>query len=607
MDSSMDRYLGQLLDNRYEMLEIIGSGGMAVVFKARCNVLNRYVAIKMLRDDLAADSDFLRRFQTESQAVAKLSHPNIVSVYDVSRGSPHEYIVMELIEGITLKQYMRKKGEPLTPKEATHFAIQIAKALSHAHSRGIIHRDIKPHNIMLLRDGTIKVADFGIARLADTQNTMTQETLGSVHYISPEQAKGEHVDERSDLYSFGVVLYEMLSGRLPFEGDSAVSVAIQHISSIPVLPRDIHPEIPERLEEITMTAMNPDLDGRYVSAEEILVDLEAYRKQMDSSSMQGASENYVQPHRGEGRYLISENVKPISTSGELSKESYERRRGRATKVSMLSGVFCVVVFIFAVFIFLWQFWLKDIFSDPQRRTIPDFVGSQYEEVINSGELKALFDFVVTEVISLDHPKGEIIKQNPEHGKSIMLTNGHIKVELTVSSGETTVGVPDVANKEYKEAQQELKRLGFVVTIETVASDSITKDYVVSTIPAIGEKAEYGSTVVIEVSGGPEKETVAVPDLVGQSQTDATAMLEQVGLVASIVPVESEKTAGVIVYQNIEAGTLVNKHSSVVIHVSLGSGGTVQGGNGSGNNAARDGDGQQGRDSQEETPLEENGD
>ena len=248
----MDQYIGKMLDNRYEILECIGTGGMAVVYKARDHRLNRLVAIKILKPELANDADFRRRFHDESQAVAMLSHANIVSVYDVSNSDGLNYIVMELIDGLTLKQYMQRRGTPLNWREAQHFITQIMRALSHAHGRGIIHRDIKPHNIMVLRDGSVKVADFGIARVASGgHSTLTQEALGSVHYISPEQARGSHIDARSDLYSAGVVLYEMLTGRLPFEGDTPVSVAIQHINSIPLSPRELDPTIPEALEAIT--------------------------------------------------------------------------------------------------------------------------------------------------------------------------------------------------------------------------------------------------------------------------------------------------------------------------------------------------------------------
>ena len=275
----MDQMIGRMLDNRYELLELIGSGGMAMVYKAKCHRLNRLVAVKVLKSDFASDADFRRRFYDESQAIAMLSHPNIVSVYDVSRSSP-EYIVMELIDGITLKQYMERRGR-LNWRESLHFITQIMKGLSHAHSRGIVHRDIKPQNIMVLRDGSVKVTDFGIACLSNSANTMTQEALGSVHYISPEQAKGNRPDARSDIYSAGVVLYEMLTGRLPFEGDSAVSVAIQHLSSVPLSPREIDPDVPEALEKICMKAMASDIDRRYPTADAMLADLEEFRKNPD--------------------------------------------------------------------------------------------------------------------------------------------------------------------------------------------------------------------------------------------------------------------------------------------------------------------------------------
>ena len=276
----MDQYIGKMLDNRYEILERIGTGGMAIVYKAKCHRLNRLVAIKILKSDLAQNEEFRRRFNAESQAVAQLSHPNIVSVYDVSKGGDIEYIVMELVDGITLKQYMERRGK-MDWREALHFITQIMRGLSHAHSRGIVHRDIKPQNVMVLRDGSVKVADFGIACLENAAQTLTQEALGSVHYISPEQARGDRTDARSDIYSAGVVLYEMLTGRLPFEGDSAVSVAIQHLSSVPLAPREIDPDIPEALELICMKAMSPNADKRYPTADAMLEDLERFRKDPD--------------------------------------------------------------------------------------------------------------------------------------------------------------------------------------------------------------------------------------------------------------------------------------------------------------------------------------
>ena len=273
----MDRYIGRLLDNRYEILEVIGTGGMAVVYKARCHRLNRLVAIKILKDEYSRDEEVRRRFHAEGEAVAMLSHPNIVQVYDVSSSDNADYIVMELIDGITLKQYMEKKGV-LNWKETLHFSMQIAKALEHAHSRGIIHRDIKPHNVMVLKNGSVKVTDFGIARVMSKSNTLTKEALGSVHYISPEQAKGGWVDNRSDLYSLGVVMYEMMTGRPPYDGESPVAVAIQHINGGAPMPSTLNPNIPGGLEQIIMKAMALDPKDRYASATELLADMEEFRK-----------------------------------------------------------------------------------------------------------------------------------------------------------------------------------------------------------------------------------------------------------------------------------------------------------------------------------------
>ena len=273
----MDQYIGRLLDNRYEILEIIGTGGMAVVYKARCHRLNRLVAIKILKDEFSRDEEFRRRFHAEGEAVAMLSHPNIVQVFDVSTSDSANFIVMELIDGISLKQYMEKKGV-LNWKETLHFSMQIAKGLEHAHSRGIVHRDIKPHNIMVLKNGSVKVMDFGIARVMNKSNTLTKEALGSVHYISPEQAKGGHTDNRSDLYSLSVVMYEMMTGRPPYDGESAVAVAIQHINGGAAMPSTLNPNIPGGLEQIIMKGMALEIRERYVSATEMLQDMEEFRK-----------------------------------------------------------------------------------------------------------------------------------------------------------------------------------------------------------------------------------------------------------------------------------------------------------------------------------------
>ena len=358
----MDKYTGMLLDGRYELLEPIGIGGMAVVYKARCHRLNRLVAVKILKEEYSKDADFKRRFETESKAVAMLSHPNIVSVYDVSRSEGLEYIVMELIDGMSLKDYMLKRGR-LGWRETLHFATLIAKALEHAHSRGVIHRDIKPHNIMVLRDGSVKVADFGIARFTTSQHTLTQEALGSVHYISPEQARGSQLDARTDIYSLGVVMYEMMTGRLPYDGESPVAVAIAHINSTPVLPHEIADDIPAGLEYIAMKAMTADLKKRYASASDMYEDLEAFRQdpeiRFDQPKQPIKKEIAVVPAavpaaadtKPAEKPKADKRVKTESASASSKKKKDEKKN----KSGLIAAIICILVFVGGLIYFLSSF------------------------------------------------------------------------------------------------------------------------------------------------------------------------------------------------------------------------------------------------------------
>ncbi len=574
----MDKYLGQMLDGRYEILEVIGTGGMAIVYKARDHRLNRLVAVKILKEELALDADFRRRFHTESQAVAMLSHPNIVTVYDVSLSSNVDYIVMELIDGITLKQYMQRKGF-LTWKESLHFAIQIVKALAHAHSRGIIHRDIKPHNIMILRDGSVKVADFGIARLQSNQNTLTQETLGSVHYISPEQAKGSHVDERTDLYSLGVVMYEMLTTRLPFEGDSPVSVAIQHISAVPLMPRDINPDIPAALESITMKAMNPNLDERYLTAEEMYNDLEEFRKDPSGAAVSAPAAGAVVPSGPVYEYQ-NQNEKTQKLSGipgrvkrsvfdELPREEYIRQSRKSRQTATLIGVFCVVLFIIGLFVFLWNFWLKELFTDAERIEVPNVIGKRYEDVLSDPQYDA-FVFVPAYETNENYDEGYIFNQSPVGGREVAKLEDGTKINITVSMGKEILSMPNLVNQEYRKASIDLQNMDLVVDVTVEASADVTKDYVIRTIPAAGEDVSPGMTVYLVVSGGPEVIYAKVPQLVGLTRAAAQSRLDSLNLtLGEVTTAESDRPEGEVIWQNIEAGEEVPERTSVSIQISEG--------------------------------------
>ena len=567
MDNNMDRYLGTMLDNRYELLEMIGSGGMAVVYKALCHRLNRYVAVKILKDEFAKDEDFCEHFKAESHAVAMLSHPNIVAVYDYSKSSDCQYIVMELLEGITLKQYMQTKGA-LSWKEALHFSTQITKALCHAHDKGIVHRDIKPQNIMVGKDGSIKVADFGIAHLQSESTTDASEALGSIHYISPEQIRGEPVDARTDIYSLGIVMYEMLTGRLPYEGDTAEAVAVQHFGSTLTLPGDINPDIPLRLEEITLKAMTSDINSRYQSASELLNDLESFRKTQASPS-ELVDESFDAIDATGAHVPIK--LKPTKGPGELSEAQYRRRRQRARKVSTYTGFALIAVFLLLIVSFLWEYWIEDLFVDNQRVEIPNFIGEQVDVVKNSKAYEDTFNFVVSYTVDPSAPEGSIVGQKPEAGRSVIPTKEGIQVQLIISTGMVMTKIPDVFNTEYREATLALEKLGFNVTMQPIASDTVTEGYVVSTNPTAGEELPSGSTIYLYVSGGPQLSEVAMPNVVGKTQTAALAELTKAVIdLGSVTELsDDDYPAGTVIWQSIEAGELVTPHTVVYLKVSTG--------------------------------------
>lgn len=557
MENTNDKYIGKILDDRYEIIELIGSGGMANVYKALCHRLNRYDAVKIMRDETAANTELRRRFRAESQAVAMLSHPNIISVYDVSHNDDVEYIVMELIDGITLKQYLQKKSV-LDPSEVLDFTIQTAKALEHAHSKGIIHRDIKPQNIMLLKDGMIKVADFGIASLENTIEENNGETVGSVHYIAPEQARGEAPDARSDIYSLGIVMYEMLTGKLPYVGNSDVEVAVKHMNTDPVTPRDIVPSIPEELERICLKAMNSNIDERYQSASEMLADLEEYKSQSLAA------------------HVLEDSEAVLIDSEEPPRRRAKRSR-RSKKIALSSGILAVLLFIIIGFVFLNGYFLKDLFSDPVKVKVDNFVGRYYEDVINDKDYKKIYDFKVTFKVDLEHEYGIILSQDPESGRSKTVSDkgSKIVVELvcaaeTVDDQKRLLKVPDIVNHEREEAISMVQDAGFTYSLEQAPSDSITKGYVISTDPVDGAAADEGSEIKIIISTGPETVMTKVPQLKGLSKDAAIAKIESSNLsIGSISTAESDLDAGTVIDQNIAAGTQIEEHTKISITVSSG--------------------------------------
>lgn len=595
----MENYIGRLLDSRYEILEVIGTGGMAVVYKALDHRLNRMVAVKILKDEFSGNQEFCRRFHAESQAVAMLSHANIVSVYDVSRSGEANYIVMELIEGISLKQYLEKKG-PLNWRETLHFSMQIAKALDHAHNRGIVHRDIKPHNIMILKDGSIKVADFGIARVGSAQNTLTREALGSVHYISPEQAKGARVDNRSDIYSLGVVMYEMLTGRTPYDGETPVSVAIQHINGGARRPSEVMPGIPLGLEYITMRAMNSNPEKRYATAAEMLSDMEEFRKNpaltflpaVDAAAAAAATAQKPQQtqqrqpmSRTEAeRYAAARAAKnggaktPEERRAERARREAEQAAERRKKLIIIAAISAAIVLVVLAIVLVSA--LSGGSDEPVDAStestteeivrVDNFVGMKLEDIDPDDYPNLDVDVrYVTEEYSDEYDAGYVMAQDPKAGEEVKTGR---TIKLTVSKGKEEILMPDLVNTSEADAMKQLEalKLGLKIKLKDESSEDVRQGNIVRTEPKADEPLEKNQEVVLYVSLGENK----MPNLIGDTEDNAKARLKALNISVSIeylYDVNDKYEEGRVYRTDPQAGDQLEPGDKIFIYVSEGDG------------------------------------
>ena len=595
---------GMIIAERYEIVSKIGTGGMADVYKAKDHKLNRFVAVKVLKPEFREDTTFIRKFRSEAQAAAGLTHPNIVNVFDVGDDGGVYYIVMELIDGISLKQYMEKKGV-LNWKETLHFAMQIAKGLEHAHSRGIIHRDIKPHNVMVLKNGSVKVMDFGIARVMSKSNTLTKEALGSVHYISPEQAKGGHTDNRSDIYSLAVVMYEMMTGRPPYDGESPVAVAIQHINGGAPLPSTLNPNIPRGLEQIIMKGMALEVNDRYVSATEMLHDMEEFRQNPDMtfdyhtivddatrvlpnlSRAMTTAEKKVQAKTGAAPVRTSSDSIRLHQNGggteagrdneairraqqrrQAQQQRKEERKEERSRVATTAIVVCSAVAVIAIFIFLIALFNGALLSKEKALVdVPYLEGGIYDESLAS----QYPDFAIKLRQEYDdtRPKGEILRTEPSGGSKVVKGS---ELWITVSLGQRPEAktMDDFVGTSAEEAKSILLGQGFEPITRNEMSYVYEVGQVIRTEPSVGTEMTAGQTVYIYVSTGPDVITAKMLNVMGLDVDKAKELLGQAGFSnVKTEEVESLKPKGEVIHQSAAKNAEIDVNTEIVLQISKG--------------------------------------
>jgi len=567
----MDSLIGKTLDEQYRLDELIGVGGMANVYRAQDLVHDRTVAVKVLREESLNNDELVRRFKNESKAISILNHPNIVKVYDVSTSGSLYYIVMEYVEGITLKEYLRRRGQPLTWREAVHFTCQILRALEHAHENGVVHRDIKPQNIMLMADGSLKIMDFGIARLSRSEcQTMTDKAIGSVHYISPEQAKGDVTDAKADIYSVGVTLYEMLSGRLPFEADSIVSVAMKQIQDTPQPLTQLNPDIPAGLADITCRAMAKDPAQRYPSAAQMLADIERFKEnpsiRFDTppADATARNENVVNQTKKGG-------AQPQGSGAQNGKPPVRKKRRK--KHSIVIPVMLGMALAFALgsaFLCYQIFATSDnvLFSKKPDVDLVDFVGMTREEVEGNKQYSQDFTLVFEEEYNKNYEVGVIYEQTPRPPKEVKQGQ---TVTLKVSKGVEYVEVPNVDTLTRDSAQQKMKEVGLNISIRPDRESSAAMNTVTRTDPVAGTQVARGDTVILYIAQPKIETEREVPNIVGLSLGDATKALSSANLLLGTATEEYSTTVpeGTIISQSIQQGTKVKMRTKIDYTTSIG--------------------------------------